>query len=69
MQTRNPVIVVSMLHELVFRDALRTALSGRDESTLVPLLQFAVKYVAHPRYTPLMWDMCSTLLGMILVDL
>jgi U3 small nucleolar RNA-associated protein 15 len=53
LHTHNPLVVVTVLEELCHRSGLTTALQGRDERTLEPLLSFAARYVAHPRYTNL----------------
>jgi U3 small nucleolar RNA-associated protein 15 len=53
LKTRNPLIVVTVLEELCRRSGLTVALSGRDESTLDPLLAFCARYISHPRYTRL----------------
>jgi U3 small nucleolar RNA-associated protein 15 len=54
--TRDPVVVASMLEELVARRGLRTAVAGRDEAGAEPLLSFLVKHVADPRYASLLLD-------------
>eukprot|EP00730_Choanoeca_flexa_P016861 TRINITY_DN8049_c0_g1_i2.p1 TRINITY_DN8049_c0_g1~~TRINITY_DN8049_c0_g1_i2.p1 ORF type:complete len:516 (+),score=138.69 TRINITY_DN8049_c0_g1_i2:43-1548(+) len=46
-------MVASVLQELVERDGLRTALSGRDDVTLQPILRFCLKTLGQPRYTKL----------------
>jgi U3 small nucleolar RNA-associated protein 15 len=53
LHTHNPLVVVTVLEELCRRSGLTTALQGRDERTLEPLLSFAARYVAHPRYASL----------------
>ncbi|KAI8929897.1 WD40-repeat-containing domain protein [Entophlyctis helioformis] len=57
-----PNVIISMLEELIHRDGLRIALSGRDEVTLQPILWFLVKYICNPRYTSLLVDVSSTIL-------
>ena len=46
-----PLVVVSLLEELVTRNGMRRALSGRDEGRLEPLMSFLIKYIANPRYS------------------
>lgn len=58
-ESRDPVVVVSVLEELMHRHGLVTALSGRDEVTLEPLLGFLAKYTTHPKYAPLLIDVCK----------
>eukprot|EP00981_Chlorochromonas_danica_P016199 scaffold16024_cov258-Ochromonas_danica.AAC.9 len=53
LKAKNPVIVITVLEELSRRDGLTIALTGRDETTLEPLLSFLARYVSHPRYTSL----------------
>lgn len=60
--TRNPVVVVTVMEELCRRNGLTIALSGRDESTLEPLLSFAAKYVSHPRYSKLVSQVTQVIL-------
>ncbi|KAI8319199.1 WD40 repeat-like protein [Martensiomyces pterosporus] len=59
---RNGLTVVSLLQELVHRDGLTTALSGRDELSLDPIVLFLVKYIDHPRYTGLLIKVAEKLL-------
>ena len=47
---------VSLMQELIRRKKLDAALQGRDENTLVPLLQFILKYIHNPNYTDLLVD-------------
>lgn len=58
------VVVVSVLQELVRRSGLKTALSGRDEVTLRPILLFLAKNVTHPRYANLLIGVSNVILGM-----
>jgi U3 small nucleolar RNA-associated protein 15 len=53
LKTRNPLIIVTVLEELSRRSGLAIALSGRDESSLEPLLSFCARYVSNPRYARL----------------
>lgn len=59
----DPVVVITVLEELVARAGLRIALSGRDEVTLEPLVAFVAKYITHPRYASLLIDVCNVLFG------
>lgn len=40
LKTMNPVVVITLLEELIRRSGLTIALSGRDEKSLEPLLSF-----------------------------
>ena len=53
LKSRNPSVVVTVLEELCRRSGLTIALSGRDESTLDPILAFCARYITNPRYTRL----------------
>ncbi|KAI8910287.1 WD40-repeat-containing domain protein [Gorgonomyces haynaldii] len=61
-QPVNPVVVASMIEELINRDGVRQALAGRDEKTLVPILQFVLKYISHPRYASMLIDFMAIIL-------
>ena len=43
LKTMNPVVVITLLEELIRRSGLTIALSGRDEKSLEPLLAFTSK--------------------------
>ena len=53
LKTRNPLIVITVLQELCRRKGLTTAISGRDDEALEPLLSFCTKYICNPRYSML----------------
>ncbi|KAJ1328310.1 hypothetical protein BSLG_010042 [Batrachochytrium salamandrivorans] len=57
-----PLLIVSMLEELIHRDGLRVALAGRDEHTLQRILSFLMKYITNPRYTLLLSDVSNIIL-------
>ena len=62
LETRQPLIAVSMLEELGRREGLTIALSGRDEASLEPLLSFLVKYVCVPTLAATLIDTCNRVL-------
>ncbi|XP_062509297.1 U3 small nucleolar RNA-associated protein 15 homolog [Corticium candelabrum] len=62
LKTGRHVVIVSLVQELVHRDGLKIALSGRDEMALEPVLRFLTKYIADPRYTALLSDVCNIVL-------
>ncbi|KAK9712599.1 U3 small nucleolar RNA-associated protein 15 [Basidiobolus ranarum] len=68
-KNRNPLIVVSLIEELVHRDGLRSSLQGRDDISLEPIVQFLVKNISHPRYTGLLVDVANVILDMYSVVL
>jgi U3 small nucleolar RNA-associated protein 15 len=57
--SRSPTVVVTILEELIYRQGLHKALSGRDECTLEPLLSFLARYTTNPRYSSLLIDVCA----------
>ncbi|EGF77898.1 hypothetical protein BATDEDRAFT_91149 [Batrachochytrium dendrobatidis JAM81] len=57
-----PLLIISMLEELIHRDGLRAALAGRDEHTLQRILSFLMRYISNPRYTVLLTDVSNTIL-------
>lgn len=62
LEVAKPIVVVSVMQEIVHRGGIRTAISGRDEIALEPLLQFLVNYINNPRYSSLLLDICSIVL-------
>ncbi|KAG9042683.1 hypothetical protein FS837_010504 [Tulasnella sp. UAMH 9824] len=56
------VTFFSLLQELVYREGLRAALSGRDDVLLEPVLQMLTKYIADTRWGPLACEVAGVLL-------
>ncbi|EGD78810.1 hypothetical protein PTSG_01785 [Salpingoeca rosetta] len=56
------VVKVSFMHELMQREALRTALSNRDEAGLEPILSFVVAQITNPRYTRILTHVAHLIL-------
>ncbi|KAK8207577.1 U3 small nucleolar RNA-associated protein 15 [Zalaria obscura] len=56
--------MLTLVTALRHRSALRTALKGRDELSLQPILKWLVKYIGHPRYLKLTNDVALTLLDL-----
>lgn len=48
--TNNSLVVLSLMKELLRRNSLKLALSGRDEADLLPLLRFIARFVRNPRF-------------------
>lgn len=63
---QNPVIVISVIQELVHRSGIKIALVNRDDKSLIPLLKFLLKYIIHPRYNPTLVPLLNMVLGTIL---
>lgn len=53
----------AVIQELIHRDGLRSALSGRDDVLLEPVLALLVKYVHDPRFGELVCDVGSLVIG------
>ncbi|KAG8949258.1 hypothetical protein FRC04_008860 [Tulasnella sp. 424] len=56
------VTFFSLLQELVYREGLRIALSGRDDVLLEPVLQMLSKYITDTRWGPLACEVAGVLL-------
>lgn len=54
--------MVTLLTALRHRSALRTALADRSEEKTLPILRWVLKYINHPRYMSLMYDVILLLL-------
>jgi U3 small nucleolar RNA-associated protein 15 len=59
----NPNTTFSLVQELIHRDGLRTALSGRDDVLLEPVLHLLLKYVTDPRFAETVCDIASLVIG------
>lgn len=53
---------LTLLTALRHRSALRTALAGRTETSLLPTLDVVSKYIQHPQYIGLLFDVVLVLL-------
>ncbi|CAG8432709.1 5691_t:CDS:10 [Diversispora eburnea] len=62
-ETTTAILTVSMLQELIQRDALRIAIAGRDDASLRPLVKFLIRWINDPRYTSILCDV-----GEVLID-
>lgn len=56
--------MVTLLTALRHRSALRTALKGRDEASLRPILKWCIKYIGHSRYISITSDV-----ALMIIDL
>lgn len=57
-----PATTFALIQELVLRDALRIALSGRDDVTLEPILAFLARHITDTRFG----EMASEVAGVII---
>lgn len=67
LSTRVPSTVVAVLEELGKRQGLKAALQNRNEEALEPLLSFVVRYIARPRFTPILMGVAHLLLDLYVV--
>lgn len=51
LETLNPIIIHSLIAELIHRSSLHVALRDRDESRLLPLLTHCHKYILDARFS------------------
>ncbi|TRM67787.1 WD40-repeat-containing domain protein [Schizophyllum amplum] len=57
-----PSTTFAVIQELAHRDGLRTALAGRDDVLLEPVLRVLLKHVADPRFGGLVCDVARVVL-------
>lgn len=58
-----PTTTFALIQELVYRDGLQSALAGRDDVLLEPVLRLLLKYVADPRFGGLACDVAGLIIG------
>jgi U3 small nucleolar RNA-associated protein 15 len=56
-------LVFAVITELIHRDALHTALSGRDDLSLAPILRFLLKHITDPRFGVTACDVLNVIIG------
>jgi len=44
-RTKSPEVTISVIQELIRRQALKSSLAGRDEKSVCTILKFLMKYV------------------------
>lgn len=59
-----PMVVLTLFTALRHRSAMRSALQGRDETTLQPILNWLCKYIIDPRYVAMSVDV-----GVLILDI
>lgn len=64
LKTENLTVVIPFLHELHLRDGIKVALSGRDETTLLPILLFLTKYIKNPMHTKFLCEILDIILDL-----
>eukprot|EP00753_Platysulcus_tardus_P020885 PLAT8452.3.p1 GENE.PLAT8452.3~~PLAT8452.3.p1 ORF type:complete len:540 (+),score=230.78 PLAT8452.3:21-1640(+) len=60
LESKIPAVVFSVLRELLLRDGLSIALSGRSDAQLEPVLAFLVRYCTRPEYSGLLLRVASS---------
>jgi len=58
-----PTTTFAVIQELIHRDGLRIALSGRDDVLLEPILRLLIRYVADYRFGEMVAHVTSIVLG------
>ncbi|EIN10362.1 Trp-Asp repeats-containing protein [Punctularia strigosozonata HHB-11173 SS5] len=59
-----PTTTFSLIQELIHRDGLRSALSGRDDVLLEPILRLLVKHATDPRFGEMVCDVAKVVIEM-----
>jgi len=59
-----PTTAFALIQELIHRDGLRSALSGRDDVLLEPVLRLLLKHVTDPRFGEIVCDVAGVLIDM-----
>jgi hypothetical protein len=62
-QSSDPLAVLSLFEEFIYRQALDIPLSGRNEAELVPVLQFILNNISRPYYAPTLLLVFDRILG------
>ncbi|XP_047474375.1 U3 small nucleolar RNA-associated protein 15 homolog [Penaeus chinensis] len=62
--SKTPNVTVGVLHELIRREGLKTAIAGREVKQLVPLLNFVIRYVRNPLYKQLLLDVSNVIIDL-----
>lgn len=58
-----PTTTFSLIQELIHRDGLRTALGGRDDVLLEPILRLLLKHITDPRFGEMVSDVANIVIG------
>jgi hypothetical protein len=59
----HPATTFSLVQDLIHRDGLRTALSGRDDVLLEPVLSLLLRHIADPRFAETVCDIATLVIG------
>lgn len=58
-----PATTFALIQELIYRDGLWSALAGRDDVLLEPILRLLLKYVTDPRFGGTACDVAGLIIG------
>jgi U3 small nucleolar RNA-associated protein 15 len=58
-----PSTTFALIQELIHRDGLRSAFSGRDDVLLEPILRLLLKHVTDPRFGEMVCDVAGIIIG------
>jgi len=64
LDSHHHLIIVSVLRELMRRNGVIIALSGRDDATLLPILKFLYRHVNNPRYSDILLSVFGAVLSL-----
>ncbi|KAJ5069979.1 u3 small nucleolar RNA-associated protein [Anaeramoeba ignava] len=64
LETKNKEIIISIIEDLVYREGLSRALSGRDDRSLEPILNFLIKNISTPVYSKILIHTTNTILDL-----
>ncbi|KAI9508933.1 WD40-repeat-containing domain protein [Russula earlei] len=59
-----PTTTFALIQELIYRDGLPSALAGRDDVLLEPMLRLLLKYVTDPRFGAIACDVAGLIIEM-----
>ena len=63
MQKKHPEYTYSILMELKRRQALKTALGGRSEKSIAPIMNYVTRYINDSRFSSLLVEVSNEILG------
>ena len=67
--TKDEIIIISIIREILYRNGLKIALSKRDENTLEPLITFLINTIPNPLHTKILVEVMSQLLDLYASEL
>jgi len=64
LQSNNKYVFITVIEELIRRDALIAALSSRDDVSLFPILRIIASHILEPNFTHILTDLLNTILDL-----